>query len=294
MNAREPDNRPAHESWRTKTYDIIFGHHTRSGWTFDVFLLVAIVLSVFVVCIETTPEAESYRDLFIAAEIVFTILFSIEYMLRISCVRNAWVYARSFFGVVDLLAILPSIIGLIWYFAYVGAEGVGEAAGSYTVIRSLRLLRVIRILKLGWLMKEANEMRQAFWRARAKIVVFVGTVTIAVVIAGALMYEIENPTGDHDADFKSIPEAIYWAIVTMATVGYGDLTPKTDLGKLVTSFLILLGYSLIIVPTGFVSAEAVTQKLQRWQKSRTCGKCEHFGHDFDARYCKICGDFLDD
>ncbi len=285
-------NRPDQEGWRTTIFDIIFGHQSRAGWAFDVGLLIAILLSVFVVCIETIPQFDGHPGFF-AAEVVFTAIFTIEFLLRIACVKSAWRYLFSFFGIVDMLAVVPSLVAivLVVFFDVNGVEGAAGGAGSYAVIRALRLLRVFRILKLGWLMKEGNELSSAIWRARAKIVVFVGTVVITVVIAGALMYEIENRSGANDK-FSSIPESIYWAIVTMTTVGYGDITPTTPGGKFVTAILILLGYSLIIVPTGFVSAEVISQKTNLINNDKICPDCRYRGHDVDAIYCKICGNEL--
>lgn len=283
-------NRPATpdavrpNSLKERLHTIIFEAETPSGFIFDVLLLVAIFASVVVACLDTVESlSQRFGPVFYVLEWCFTVLFTIEYLLRLYCVRRPLKYAFSFFGIIDLLAVLPTYI-LLFY----------QSGASFTVVRALRLLRVFRIFKLVWFMNEADELGQAILNARAKVVVFFGFVLIVVTIAGTLMYEIENygraVTGAPGEGFRNIPESIYWAIVTMTTVGYGDIVPHTVLGKMVASLLILIGYSLIIVPTGFVSAEFVSAK--RRVTTISCPSCSREGHDPDARYCKYCGENL--
>lgn len=318
----EKENCPRGNGWRHKTFEIIFGHHTPAGLAFDLFLLVAILISVIIVCVETLPQfqitadmsaaerqaIQAYQKWFLFSEVAFTVLFTVEYGLRVWCVENPWKYVFSFFGMVDLLAVIPSLIGLVLYFSgAIDTKEVVGAAGSYTVIRSLRLLRVFRLIRIGKWEKESSELAGAIWKARSKVIVFILVVMITVVMAGTLMYELEHTRNDK---FKSIPEGIYWAIVTMTTVGYGDIVPTTFLGKFISSLLILIGYSLIIVPTGFVSAEVVGSKglLQDdhprsdherrpdptpdIDHSRTCDSCQLRGHQRDAQFCRACGNQL--
>lgn len=295
----EVENSPDGSGIRFKVFEIIFGHHTPAGLAFDLTLLVAISVNVILVCLETVPEIKdsmqsdaSVFNWFLIAEVFFTLLFAFEYGIRVWCVKNPWKYVFSFFGVVDVLAVVPSLIGLILVFTFEFGSGnqLDTATGSYTVIRSLRLLRVFRLIRIGKLENESSELASAVWRARVKVFVFVLVVLITVVIAGTLMYELEHR--QTDSKFQSIPEGIYWAIVTMTTVGYGDIVPTTFLGKFISSLLILIGYSLIIVPTGFVSAEVIGSRGVQVRDERRCSNCELLGHEFDARYCKACGNAL--
>jgi voltage-gated potassium channel len=275
--------------WRDKLYEIIFEADTRAGQWFDIGLLIAILFSVTVVCLETVEDlGQSYSRWFLIAEWTVTILFTIEYVLRLICVRRPLGYATSFYGIVDLISFLPTYLG---------------GVGSFAVVRSFRLLRVFRILKLIHLTSESEDLAGAVWRARGKIVVFLSVVFITVTIAGTAMYEVERhyappatlerPTEPQqipvENQFTSIPQAIYWAIVTMTTVGYGDIVPHTTLGKMLSALLILVGYSLIIVPTGFVSAEAIESRKKRSISTQTCPYCLGEGHQSDAVYCRLCG-----
>lgn len=276
-----PDRDATLREW---LHEVIFEADTRAGFLFDVVLLIAILASVVVASLDTVETISSRLGrLFDQIEWFFTVLFSIEYGLRLYCVRRPLRYATSFFGIIDLLAVLPTYLLL---FTTSGA--------SFTVIRALRLLRIFRIFKLVWFMGEAESLGKAIYHARGKVVVFFGFVLIVVCIAGTLMYEIENfgrsAEREVDSGFNSIPESIYWAVVTMTTVGYGDIVPQTVLGKIVASVLILIGYSLIIVPTGFVSAEFVAGKQQ--VTTISCPSCISEGHDADAVYCKYCGNHL--
>lgn len=311
MTNSQSDSVPA-PSMRDKVHSIIFGAETPAGKWFDILLLAAILLSVVGFCLQTVNTIESkYGNFLHAAEWVFTILFTIEYLTRLYCVKRPLNYVGSFWGLIDLFSFLPTYLGL--FFAN---------TPSFAVIRAFRLLRVFRILKLGWFMREADELGRAMLNARAKIVVFIIVVLISVTVAGTLMYEVENrnffaqPPALHPAQvevvkqvndqlaavglnhddlvleqkskFTNIPEAMYWATVTMTTVGYGDIVPVTVLGKIIATMLILLGYSLIIVPTGFVSAAFIKQRKQI--SNRTCSYCITEGHDADARFCKYCGE----
>lgn len=273
-------------------YEVIFEADTFAGKAFDLALLVLIVVSVIAVAIETVDpyDKEWFTQLY-WIEWTCTILFTLEYAIRIWCLRRPAAYVFSFFGVVDLLSFLPAYLGV----------AMDVRRSSFAVIRALRLLRVFRVLELSWFESEANSLRKAVWDARAKVVVFFMTVLIIVTIAGAAMYEIEHFTPEQLAEipekdtaarekamqFESIPQSIYWAIITMTTVGYGDVVPQTTMGKFVAATLVLLGYSLIIVPTGFVSAEL--GGFKRRVESRTCPDCKRTGHQADAKFCDACG-----
>lgn len=267
---------------RARLYDLIFEADTWSGKLFDILLLVAILASVLVVTLETVDAVHAkYHGVLLFLEWAFTILFTIEYGLRLYCVGNRRAYATSFYGLVDLLSILPSYFSLLLM-----------GYSSFSVLRAFRLLRVFRILRLLSLSSEAEELARAVWLARGKVLVFITFVAIAVTVSGALMYEIESH-GGNEAGFSSIPQGMYWAIVTMTTVGYGDVVPYTTLGKAVSALLILIGYSLIIVPTGFVSAEIISAKQRRQHElTRTCPNCLLEGHEPTGRYCRGCGHLL--
>ena len=271
-----PLENPPLSPWREKLRVIIFEADTPAGKAFDVGLLVAILLSVLAVLLDSVTTFRSqHGQLLTSAEWIFTLLFTAEYALRLICSPRPLHYARSFFGVVDLLAILPTYLSLL----FPGAE-------SMIVIRGLRLLRVFRVFKLGQFLGEASLLRNALASSRHKITVFLGTITILVTILGAAMYLIEG----EENGFTSIPTAIYWAIVTMTTVGYGDMAPITVSGKVLASIVMIMGYSIIAVPTGIVTAEIVeTAAASRRITTRSCSNCLSEGHDRDATYCKDCG-----
>jgi len=283
------DSRPSRsQSWRDRWHEVIFEADTPAGKLFDVILLIAILLSVLVVMCESVRSIrEANSQLLIGAEWFFTVLFTVEYAARIACTRRPLRYVFSFYGVVDLLAILPTyLIALPWI------EGSGGAQ-RLAVIRALRLLRAFRIFKLAHMLSEATALRQAIWAARAKIAVFISFVLIAVVIVGSAMHVLEgaDPSDDSPAissGFDSIPESMYWAVVTMTTVGYGDISPSTPTGKALAACMMLLGYCLIIVPTGIVSAE-LAHTTGRKMTTQVCPECLAEGHDADARHCKYCG-----
>ncbi|MDA9857052.1 ion transporter [Rubripirellula sp.] len=279
--------RPADEGWRRRMYDIIFEADDPAGKWFDIGLLLAILASITIVSLETMPayrENGALLNAFELVEWVLTGLFTIEYALRLACVRRPMRYAFSFWGIIDLLSILPSYITIF----------IGPSSRSFVILRSIRLLRVFRVLKLWRMMDEADELSNAIWRARNKIIVFVVVVLVAVTISGTLMFHIEALTADGintSSQFTSIPQSMYWAIVTMTTVGYGDVVPQTAAGKMISAVLILLGYSLIIVPSTFVSAEFVNQATHR--SSHPCHHCEAYDQREDATYCYRCGKRLD-
>lgn len=257
---------------RHHLHEVIFEADTRAGKAFDLALLLCILLSILAVILDSVAAIqEEYGRLLYLVEWIFTGLFTVEYLLRLGCVRRPGQYARSFFGIVDLLAILPTYLSLF-------------VAGTHSliVIRALRLLRVFRILKLAHFVGAQRYLHTALRASARKIIVFLGAVLSMVVIIGALMYLIEGP----ESGFTSIPQAMYWAIVTMTTVGYGDIAPQTLAGKLLASAVMILGYGIIAVPTGIVTVEL----SKRGEVStQACPSCGREGHDSDARYCKVCG-----
>ena len=264
------------DGWRGRLYRIIFEHDTPGGRAFDVALLAAIGLSVLAVMLESVPEvSRRYGAALVAAEWAFTALFTIEYVLRLLSVRRPARYALSFYGIVDLLAVVPTYAALF----FAGAQ-------ELLVIRALRLLRVFRVLKMGEYLSEAGVLKAALRRSRPKITVFLVTVLTLVLIVGALMHLVEGP----ENGFTSIPISVYWAIVTLTTVGYGDIAPRTPVGRLLAAAVMIVGYGIIAVPTGIVTGELV-----RWDAggarpgARRCPDCGAGGHDGDAAYCKYCG-----
>lgn len=262
------------DGWRGHLHETIFEADTRIGRIFDVTLIVSIIASVVVVSLDTVESvANRYHSLLTTAEWVFTILFSIEYLLRLVSVHNRLRYATSFFGIVDLFSVLPTYLSLL----LPGAE-------SLLVLRALRLLRIFRVFKLVRFVSEERALRASLHAARARLAVFLVTVAIAVVIMGAMMYVVEGP----ESGFTSIPVGMYWAVVTLTTVGYGDVTPQTGLGQLLSVGMMILGYSLIIVPTGILSVE-LARARDHALTSQHCRECSREGHDSDATHCKYCG-----
>jgi voltage-gated potassium channel len=265
--------------WRARWFHIIFGHDDAAGRRFDVLLIVAILGSIAVAVFDTVADIHArYGAIFYALEWLFTLVFTLEYVTRVMVVDRPWRYIRSFYGIVDVLAVLPTWISLV-------------AAGSQylLVVRALRILRIFRILKLTRYVGEADLLWLTLLRARRKVLIFFSTILTLVLIFGALMYLIEGPQDG----FTSIPTSMYWAIVTMTTVGFGDITPKTTLGKLLTSLIILIGYSIIAVPTGIFTAE-LAAGMRAKRKFAPCPRCGHAEHDGDAAYCRICGTALPD
>ncbi len=260
--------------WRFKLHEIIFEADTAGGKAFDIALLLAIVLSIVAVLLESVAGVRAdYGALLRSIEWVFTLLFTVEYVLRLICVGRPLRYALSFFGVVDFLAIVPTYLSVI----IAGAQ-------SLIVIRAIRLLRVFRVLKLAHFVGEAQILRAALRASMRKIVVFVGAVLTMVLIIGALMYLIEG----EEHGFTNIPESIYWAIVTMTTVGYGDIAPATVLGRLLASVVMITGYGIIAVPTGIVTVE-IAGARRKYLSTQVCLQCAAEGHDADAAFCKYCG-----
>ncbi len=274
---------------RTLIGDIIFEHNTRYSRLFDILLLIVILMSVLLVMLESVDSVRfAYGNTLRTLEWVFTFIFTIEYLIRIWVSYNRPKYIRSFFGIVDLLAILPSYLSLFF---------VGFQYGI--VIRSLRLLRVFRILKLVQFVDGASVLGRAVIASRARITVFVFTVLTIVTILGSIMFLVEGP----ENGFDNIPESIYWAIVTITTVGYGDIAPSTPLGEFLAAMVMILGYGLIAVPTGIVSVEisradasdaSVNVKGgQKKEEERRCENCMRPGHDDDAVFCKYCAHHID-
>ncbi len=261
--------------WRGRLYDIIFESDTPAGRAFDIGLMLVIIASVLVVMLDSVaPLAHRYGAVFDGLEWLFTALFTLEYVLRLSSVRRPFVYATSFFGVVDLLAVMPTYI----------ATFAPELAVLID-IRVLRLLRVFRVLKLGAYMEEFQFLAHAFADSRRKILVFLSAVLTAVLVGGTVMYVVEGP----EHGFTSIPMSVYWAVTTMTTVGFGDVVPKTDLGRLIASIMMMLGWGVLAVPTGIVTAEMTLRQSRREHAQRTCPACRAAGHDAEARYCAHCG-----
>ncbi len=268
---------------REQLFGIIFGADTAAGKTFDVILMLAIVASVGAVVIESVEDLNNqYGRALTIIEWVFTALFTIEYVVRLLIVRRPWRYAISFFGIVDLLAILPSYLGLIL-----------PNSESLMVIRSLRLLRVFRVLRLARFLGEAEVLRRALKASAHKIVVFLGAVMTLILILGTLMYLVEGKAG---TGFDNIPQAVYWAIVTMTTVGYGDIAPGTVVGKIIASTMMLIGYGILAVPTGIVTVElsSAARKASNIERAnnRSCPSCQRNDHEHDAVFCRICGSRL--
>ncbi len=265
--------------WRHQVHEVIFEAETPAGKAFDVGLLICIVLSIVAVVLESVGTIRArWGPQLRAVEWGFTILFTIEYVLRLASVRWPLRYALSFYGVVDILAIVPTYLSLF----LTGYQ-------SLLVIRALRLLRIFRILKLAHFVGEARMLGAAMRASLRKITVFVGTVLTLVLIVGSLMYLIEGP----EHGFDSIPQSMYWAIVTMTTVGYGDIAPQTITGKVLASAVMIMGYGIIAVPTGIVTVEIATARRQL-ATTRSCQACGAELHDPDAKFCKHCGTKLDE
>lgn len=263
---------------RERLHEIIFEAETPAGKAFDVALLVVILISIVAVCLESVAAiSDRYGPPLRALEWAITILFTVEYVLRLYSVRNPWRYALSFYGLVDLLSILPTYLSVFL-----------PGSQSLLVIRALRLLRIFRILKLAHFVGEARMLRAALRASVRKITVFLGTILTIVVIVGALMYMIEG--AEHG--FSSIPQSIYWAIVTMTTVGYGDIAPQTVPGKIIASMVMIMGYAIIAVPTGIVTVE-LASSVKSSVRTDACPACGADGHAADANHCRYCGTRLE-
>lgn len=268
---------PAPTPLRHRLHEIIFEADTRSGRLFDAVLLVLILGSVAVVMLESVPSVrDDHGWLLIRLEWLFTLLFTVEYLLRLYSVRSPWRYATSFFGVVDLLAVLPTYLSLLF-----------PGAQALLVIRIFRLLRVFRVFKLAEYLNESRALWVAIKASSRKIFVFLFAILNIVVVMGAAMYVVEGPVHG----FTSIPTSIYWAVVTVTTVGYGDLAPATAIGKALSMMLMLMGYGIIAVPTGIVSAQVV-QVVRGQISTQACPNCGGEGHQYDAVHCRKCGEKL--
>jgi voltage-gated potassium channel len=265
--------------WRHRLHEIIFEADTKMGKAFDVALLVLIVLSVVLVMLESiSAYQEVYGYWFRVLEWILTIFFTIEYILRLICVYHPKRYALSFFGIVDLLSILPTYLTLII-----------PNASYFMAVRAMRLVRVFRIFKLAKFLKESNSLMAALRASQAKITVFLTFVIMMVIVIGSVMYFVE---GGQSSGFTSIPRSIYWAIVTLTTVGYGDIAPTTALGQFLAAIVMIMGYGVLAVPTGIVSAEMTQQNNNKKPSTQACKACLREGHDVDAIFCKYCGALL--
>jgi voltage-gated potassium channel len=264
------------EKFRKKIHSIIFEADTKAGKVFDILLFTTIAFSVIIVMLNSDRELhDKFGDLFLATEWIITILFTLEYIFRIYAFKKPFKYIFSFYGVIDLLSILPTYISLFV-----------TGAHMLLVIRMLRLMRIFRVFKLARYVKASNVLFMALKSSRIKIVVFLEVVMIIVVITGSVMYLVE---GD-ESGFTSIPKSIYWAIVTITTVGYGDIAPQTVLGQTIASMLMIVGFAIIAVPTSIIGSELVRSNTNN--NTQVCQSCNFNEHDDDAKFCKKCGDEL--
>jgi voltage-gated potassium channel len=265
--------------WRHRLHEIIFEADTKLGKAFDVTLLILIVISILLVMLESIEDYQAVYGLwFDRLEWVITIFFTIEYILRLICVYKPSRYAFSFFGIIDLVSVLPSYLELMF-----------GMTSYFIAVRAMRLVRVFRIFKLAKFLNESNSLMAALKASQAKITVFLTFVIMMVIVIGSVMYFVE---GGQDSGFTSIPRSIYWAIVTLTTVGYGDIAPTTALGQFLAAIVMILGYGVLAVPTGIVSAEIAQQPSNNRISTQACKACLKEGHDKDALYCKYCGSLL--
>lgn len=263
------------KDWRFKLHEVIYESNTPAGKAFDVGLLIAIFSSIIVVMLDSVASIHvQYGRLFSHLEWIFSILFTIEYILRLICIRKPMRYVLSPLGIIDLIALIPSYLSIF----FVGAQ-------SLLVFRALRLLRVFRIFKLGHFLTEINFLTQALKGSVRKISIFLLTVLTLTVILGSIMYLVEK----RENGFSNIPESVYWAIVTITTVGYGDISPVTPTGKFVASVVMLIGYAIIAVPTGILTHDLAIASRQKKELHESCPSCSKEGHDSDAEFCKYCG-----
>jgi len=268
---------PQRATLKDRVRVVIFEVTTPAGKAFDVALLAAILLSVTAVLLDSVVAIhDRHGELLYRIEWFFTILFTIEYALRLWCIQNTWAYARSFYGIIDLIGILPTYLSLL----FTGSQYL-------LVVRILRVLRVFRVLRMVRYVGEAAVLAQALRASRRKITVFITTVIAIVVVFGSMMYLVEGPAHG----FTSIPRSIYWAVITLTTVGYGDLTPQTPLGQTIATLVMIMGYGIIAVPTGIVTLE-LSEAHRRALNTRTCPGCALEGHQREATYCWRCGTHL--
>lgn len=263
---------------KTYLHSIIFEAETKAGKVFDIILFIIISFSVIIVMLNSVEELNiRFGKLFLDIEWIITIIFTLEYLLRIYSTRRPLKYIFSFYGIIDFLSILPTYLSLI-------------LTGTHflLVIRMLRLMRIFRVFKLARYVNASDTLVVALKKSRRKIIVFLEAVLIIVVITGALMYLVEGP----ETGFSSIPKSIYWAIVTITTVGYGDIAPQTILGQTIASMLMIVGFAIIAVPTSIIGGEIVKEHLMSRNNTKVCCGCEYHQHDDDAKYCKKCGEKL--
>ncbi len=267
-----------HDLFKHRLYVIIFGTDTPAGKMFDLLLIVAILASLGVLMLESIPHIQArWGHELRLCEYTFTGLFTVEYALRLYCSQQRKAYAKSFYGIVDLLAIMPTYLTLLF-----------PSASYMSVIRLLRVLRIFQILKLMRYLQDSNLLLRSLAQSRRKIFIFFSSVAILVTIFGTLIFIIEGP----EHGFTSLPISIYWAVVTITTVGYGDLVPQTPLGQALAAVTMLLGYSIIAVPTGIITAQ-LSHEIHQHRQLIKCPNCGRSGHDADAEYCKYCGSELE-
>jgi voltage-gated potassium channel len=265
-------------SWKTKLHEVIFEADTRAGKLFDIVLLILILGSVAIVMLESVNSIRrEHEQILNIIEWGLTILFSIEYITRIISIKKPFKYIFSFYGLIDLLSILPTYLGLFI-----------TGASSMAAIRSIRLLRVFRIFKLARYLKEATAFKSILIAMRPKIIVFLVAIFSIVTIMGTIIYMIEDPKDG----FTSIPRCVYWAVVTLTTVGYGDIAPQTVLGQVFASLIMVMGYSIIVIPTVFVVTSSMLSSRETMLNTQSCPSCSKEGHDNNAEFCKYCGDSL--
>ena len=286
MNARRPaaDGTPADPGrqfgkpdggFRARLYTIIFEAETRAGRLFDLTLIAAILLSVAVVVLDSVQAVSAnYGEVLNVLEWFFTLLFTVEYLARLYCVRRPLRYATSFFGIIDFVSVLPTYLALLLPGAHVLLD-----------VRILRLLRIFRVLKLTSYVEEYGMLNRALLASRRKILIFLSVVMMVVLLLGTVMYVVEGPGNG----YTSIPTSVYWAITAITTVGFGDIVPKTDLGRTISSFMMLLGWGILAVPTGIISSELTVQHGRLRATTRTCHECLSEGHELTAKFCRDCG-----
>ena len=260
---------------RGRLYTIIFEAETRAGRLFDLTLIIAILLSVLVVMLDSVQAVSTkHGDVLGALEWFFTLAFTAEYLARLYCVRRPLRYATSFFGIIDFLSVVPTYLAMLLPGAHVLLD-----------VRILRLLRIFRVLKLTSYVEEYGMLNRALVASRRKILIFLSVVMMIVLLLGTVMYVIEGPGNG----YTSIPTSVYWAITAITTVGFGDIVPKTDLGRAISSFMMLLGWGILAVPTGIISSELSVQHGRLRATTRTCHECLSEGHELGAKFCKDCG-----
>ncbi|MHC9538000.1 MAG: ion transporter [Vulcanimicrobiota bacterium] len=267
------------KDWRYSLHEVIYESDTFAGKAFDVSLIIAIILSIVVIILDSVASINTRHSVLLrTAEWIFTLLFTVEYILRIVCVRRPFSYIFSFFGIIDMLSVLPTYLSLLI-----------PGAQVFLVVRSLRLLRLFRIFKMIRFISEADTLGIALRSSIPKITVFLLTVATIVIIVASLMHVVEGP----ERGFTNIPVSMYWTIVTLTTVGFGDITPQTTLGRIIASLLMILGYGIIAVPTGIVSVE-LAMASKKTISAQACRTCSREGHDSDALHCKYCGALLNE